>query len=135
MEQVNYHEALLRAAELSQFCPPAKAFSVGAILFDAEGHEVATGYSRETDPVSHAEEVAIAKAKDDGVDIRGGTIVCSLEPCGARLSRPVSCADLIIKEGIARVVYATAEPPTFFTEPCGASKLKAAGVETLVYPI
>ena len=139
-----YHEALLRAIELAQFCPPASssqggpsetAFSVGAILFDASGQEVATGYSRETDPISHAEEVAIMKARDDGTDIRGGTIVCSLEPCGRRLSRPLSCADLIISAGIKRVVYCAGEPAKFFKEPDGAVKLKAAGIEVLFYPI
>lgn len=135
MEQINYHEVLLRAVELSKFCPPAQAFSVGAIIFDVKGQEVATGYSRETDAVSHAEEIAILKAKNDGTDIRGGTIICSLEPCGKRMSRPVSCADHIIKAGIKRVIYATFEPPVFFNETTGTAKLEAAGVEVVFQPI
>jgi len=133
MEPFPYHDALRRAIELSRLCPPAKTFAVGAILFDASGEEVATGYSRETDGVSHAEEVALTKARKSMHDVRGGTMICSLEPCGKRASSPQSCVDLIVAAGLARVVYALAEPPLFF-EPSGTAQLKAAGVEVIVLP-
>ena len=44
-------------------CPPSQtAFSVGAVVVAADGTELARGYSREGgDPVSHAEEAALAK--------------------------------------------------------------------------
>ena len=129
---MDYKKIITRAIELSGFCPASeKAFSVGAIIFDKSGKEIATGYSRETDLVSHAEEVAISKAKTAGADIRGGAIVCSMEPCGERLSKQKSCAELIIEAGLASVIYAQAEPPKFINAPKGSVKLIAGGVQVL----
>ena len=52
---------LEKAIDLSRSCPPSEtAFSVGAIIVDAR-QIISTGYSRETDPHDHAEEVAISK--------------------------------------------------------------------------
>ena len=46
--------------------PSTTAFSVGAVIVDAAGEEIAWGYSRETDDHVHAEESALAKlAADD----------------------------------------------------------------------
>ena len=134
MNLYSYSDAPQRAVTLSRKCPPSNtAFSVGAIVFDAQGVEVATGYSRETDPKSHAEEVALEKAGLSSRDVRGGTFVSSLEPCGRRLSGRPSCADLIIHAGIAHVVYILPEP-AIFVERTGEEKLKAAGVEVVVMP-
>lgn len=85
-------EWLSATIELSRLCLPSdSAFSVGAILVSANSEVVATGYSRETDPKDHAEEVALAKA--GFVGLAGATLYSSLEPCLARSSRPVSCAE------------------------------------------
>ena len=54
---------LRQAIELSRRCPPSDtAFSVGAVLVEAGGAVLATGFSRESDPHDHAEEAALAKA-------------------------------------------------------------------------
>ena len=58
------------------------------------------------------------------------TIYCSLEPCGARKSRPNPCADRIRAAGIRRVVYAWREPP-LFVEGHGADALAAGGVQVV----
>ncbi len=132
--EINYKEALTRAEELARLCPPTdKAFSVGAIVFDTNGVEVATGYSRETGEHDHAEEVALVKARAAEIDVRGGTMVCSMEPCGARASKPVCCADLVIQAGISTVVYNHPEPPTFIKTPNGNEILKKAGVQVLLF--
>lgn len=123
---------LLAAIELSKQCVPvARAFSVGALLFDAENRLVASGYSRETDEKSHAEEVALKKAARLGVRVVGGTLYSSLVPCGKRLSRSQSCADLIIRAGIKKVVFALQEPPVF-VEASGEAKLREHGIEVVV---
>lgn len=132
---VNDRAMLLRAIEISKSCvPSATAFSVGALIADSRGQIIAQGFSRERGPRLHAEEVALIKAREQGALLQGATVYSSLEPCGSRASSPVSCADLLIKHGIARVAYAMEEPSTFVRNPVGAQKLKSAGVEIIVMP-
>ncbi len=122
----------LRAAiELSRSCSVVMtAYAVGAIIVDADGREVARGYSRETDPAEHAEESALAKAAVTGVDLHQATMYTSLEPCTARRSRSRTCTELILAAGIGRVVLAMREPPTF-ADCRGAETLREAGVEVV----
>ena len=118
---------LRESIELSRSSPPAEsAFSVGAVLVSGAGDVIATGYSRETGPKDHAEEVALAKAGDDPL-LAGATLYSSLEPCLTRASRPRSCTELIKAAGIGRVVIAWLEPPVF-TAGGGAAELRRAGV-------
>jgi pyrimidine deaminase RibD-like protein len=127
---------LLEAIELSGRCPPSSfAFSVGAIVVAPSGDPLGAGYSRERDPVDHAEEVALARVTESGLDgfLAGATLYSSLEPCAARASRPVPCADLIIASGIRRVVIAWREPP-IFVPGGGAVQLRQAGVRVEVIP-
>jgi pyrimidine deaminase RibD-like protein len=147
---------LAQAIELSRCCPPsATAFSVGAVLVSAESRVIATGYSRESDPKDHAEEVALARAADQGIgcaaDSRraadpslGGvtvsgttvaeaTLYSSLEPCLRRASRPRPCAELILAAGVRRVVVAWLEPPVFMPGG-GAAWLREHGVTVIELP-
>jgi pyrimidine deaminase RibD-like protein len=139
---------LREAVELSKRCPPSdSAFSVGAILVGAggqgcggvggqggrgrgDGGVIATGYSRQRDPRDHAEEVALA---DAGAAASGSTIYTSLEPCLRRLSRPRSCAELIVAAGVRRVVLAWREPP-IFVPGGGADWLRERGIEVTELP-
>lgn len=120
-------EWLRRAVELSRSCPSsATAFSVGAIIVDAGGRELARGYSRESDPHEHAEQAALAKMDTDDPRLPDATIYSSLEPCSTRASQPRSCTRLILDAGIGRIVYAWREPDVFVN--CtGAADLAAAG--------
>ncbi len=123
---------LTAAIDLSGHCPPSdSAFSVGAILVAASGHVTATGYSRETGPVDHAEEVALRRAA--GAGLAGATLYSSLEPCLRRKSRPASCAALIAAAGLRRVVIAWREPP-LFVPGGGAVWLAAHGVTVIELP-
>jgi diaminohydroxyphosphoribosylaminopyrimidine deaminase / 5-amino-6-(5-phosphoribosylamino)uracil reductase len=131
---------LLEAISLSRRCPPSRtAYSVGAVLVAADGSALSTGYSRETAPEDHAEEVALAKAGLPAAaggaapELAGATLYSSLEPCAVRASRPVPCADLILASGIGRVVIAWTEPPVL-APGGGASRLRAAGVEVTEVP-
>lgn len=118
-----------RAIELSRRCPVVPtAYSVGAVIVDSEDNELATGYSRESDPAVHAEEAALAKL---GRPPPGSTIYSTLEPCSERKSRPLSCTRLILAAGIGRVVIAWREPDLFVADCQGVELLTAAGVEVV----
>ncbi|WP_424190621.1 bifunctional diaminohydroxyphosphoribosylaminopyrimidine deaminase/5-amino-6-(5-phosphoribosylamino)uracil reductase RibD [Actinokineospora sp. G85] len=78
---------------------------VGAVVLDADGLVVGSGA---TQPPGgpHAEVGALAEA---GERARGGTAVVTLEPC-AHHGRTPPCTDALLAAGVARVVYAVADP-------------------------
>ena len=125
----------LRAAiELSKRCTPTNAaFCVGAILVSASGEVIAQRYSRQSDPMDHAEEAALAEAGASGAEVRDATLYTSLEPCLRRISRPAPCAKLILRSGLRRVVYAWREPP-IFQPGGGAVWLEERGVTVIEVP-
>jgi diaminohydroxyphosphoribosylaminopyrimidine deaminase/5-amino-6-(5-phosphoribosylamino)uracil reductase len=131
---------LAEAIELSRRCPPVdRAYAVGAVIVGADGEPLATGYSRETDPVVHAEEAALIKLADAGTEVgpaelASATLYSSLEPCSRRASRPRSCTDLILAAGIGRVVLAWREPSLFVADAQGAELLEQAGVTVVELP-
>lgn len=126
---------LREAIALSRLCPPSEtAFSVGAVVVGADGTELARGYSRETDPHDHAEEAALAKLAPDDPRLRTATLYSTLEPCGARASRPRPCAQLVREAGIPRVVIAWREPDLFVPGADGTEQLAAAGTTVLELP-
>lgn len=77
------------------------------------------------DGTPHAEVDAIAQARAAGVDLKGTTMVVTLEPCN-HCGRTGPCAQAIIDAGTADVVYAVDDPH----DPAagGAATLRAAGV-------
>ncbi|MGH3883256.1 MAG: deaminase, partial [Pseudonocardiaceae bacterium] len=125
---------LQHAIELAQRCPRSRtAFSVGAVIIDADGVVLATGYSRETDPHDHAEEAALGKLGADDSRLHGATLYSSLEPCSTRASRPGSCTELILATPIPRIVFAWREPD-LFVDCQGAELLRADGREVVEAP-
>ena len=114
--------------------PVASAFNVGAVLTDPERLVVATGFSRESGIHEHAEEVAFAKAEAQGLDVRGVHLYVTLEPCGIRKSKQKSCSALTLECGVARVIYASHEPPLFVKEQSGLERLRSAGMEVIHMP-
>ncbi|PRX17177.1 deaminase [Actinoplanes italicus] len=128
------HRWMSHAIELANRCPAStSAFSVGAVVVDGDGVELAGGWSRDTDPRVHAEESALARVTDRS-RLRTATMYSTLEPCSKRASRPnATCAGLIIAAGIPRVVIAWREPDLFVT--CeGVALLIAAGIEVVELP-
>ncbi len=102
-------------------------YRVGAVVLTRDGQEF-DGYTHENGPNNHAEEEAIAKAAAAGADLKGATVYSTMEPCSRRSSKPEPCADLIIRHGFKRVVYALREPDRFVR--CEATqKLMVAGIE------
>jgi diaminohydroxyphosphoribosylaminopyrimidine deaminase/5-amino-6-(5-phosphoribosylamino)uracil reductase len=79
----------------------------------------------------HAEEQALAQA---GENAQGATAYVTLEPCGKRTSGALSCADLLIRAGVARVVIAARDPHPFAAG-AGVERLRAAGVSVELGPM
>ncbi|MFC8199408.1 dihydrofolate reductase family protein [Streptomyces sp. NPDC060006] len=123
------------ACGLAAECPPSPtAFSVGAVVVAADGTELARGYSRESDPLAHAEEAALARIEPGDPRLATATVYSSLEPCARRASRPAPCARLILDAGVRRVVTAWREPDTFVASADGNGLLAAHGADVLVLP-
>jgi diaminohydroxyphosphoribosylaminopyrimidine deaminase/5-amino-6-(5-phosphoribosylamino)uracil reductase len=96
--------------------------NVGAVVLDAAGDVVGEG-RHEHAGGPHAEVLALAAAGDRA---RGGTAVVTLEPC-AHTGRTGPCSEALLTAGVARVVFAVAEPNPKAAG--GADALRAAGVE------
>ena len=80
---------------------------VGAVVV-RDGKILATGYhDRYRGP--HAERMAFDYADTYGINVRGATIIDTLEPCCHVGSQP-ACTDLILAHGIARVVVGSVDP-------------------------
>lgn len=95
---------------------------VGCVILDTSGAVVGEGWHRRAGG-PHAEVHALTAA---GPQARGGTAVVTLEPCN-HTGRTGPCAQALIEAGIARVVFAVADPSP--TAAGGAATLRAAGVE------
>jgi diaminohydroxyphosphoribosylaminopyrimidine deaminase/5-amino-6-(5-phosphoribosylamino)uracil reductase len=96
--------------------------NVSAAIYSADEKLIADGFHNRTNSVDHAEIIALKKA---GAAALGATLVVSLEPCAHTGATP-PCVDAIIEAGIAKVVYAVADPNPIAAG--GAEKLKDAGI-------
>ena len=83
---------------------------VGAVLLDADGQLLASGFNRtivDHDPTAHAEIVALRAAARSVQNYRlpGATLYVTLEPCAM-------CLGAMLHARIGRIVFATADPKT-----------------------
>ncbi|MGP4003363.1 bifunctional diaminohydroxyphosphoribosylaminopyrimidine deaminase/5-amino-6-(5-phosphoribosylamino)uracil reductase RibD [Streptomyces sp. 8N706] len=95
---------------------------VGCVILDASGQQVGEGWHQRAGG-PHAEIHALREA---GERARGGTALVTLEPCN-HTGRTGPCAQALIDAGVARVVYAVADPYPAATG--GAATLSAAGID------
>lgn len=96
---------------------------VGAVILDASGSILATGYHRGAG-TDHAEVDALKKlAPGQG---RGATAVVTLEPCN-HTGRTGPCSEALIQAGISEVYYSVADPGDASSG--GAARLRKAGVK------
>ena len=118
------YAAMARAIELARAVdiPDGPNPRVGCVLLDDEGRTLAEGVHRGAG-TAHAEVDALAQA---GARARGATAVVTLEPCN-HTGRTGPCSEALIAAGIARVVYAQADPHALAAG--GAGRLRSAGVE------
>ncbi|KAK6533211.1 hypothetical protein TWF281_007363 [Arthrobotrys megalospora] len=128
------------ALDEAKKCTPSQtAFSVGAVLVDgtARPHKVlATGFSRELEGNTHAEEVCFTKWKKQSQLPEIGPeyiLYTTMEPCSERLSGKKPCVDRIIEFGGVSTVYVGCkEPSTFVAENTATHKLAGEGIRYLL---
>lgn len=115
--------AMLRALELARRGPRGVNPQVGAVIVSPDGAVLAEGWHRGVS-TAHAEVDALATLAD-GAAI-GSTAVVTLEPCN-HVGNTGPCSEALISAGIARVVYAVADPGP--TSGGGAERLRKAGID------
>lgn len=94
---------------------------VGAVILGSDGGVAGVGATEQAGG-AHAEIVALRSAGDRAA---GGTAVVTLEPCNHH-GRTGPCVDALLEAGIAKVVYAVADPNPIASG--GSERLRAAGV-------
>ena len=115
--------AMRRALELAALGPATGVNPrVGCVILSADGTPLAEGWHRGAG-TPHAEVDALSHLPAGAA--RGATAVVTLEPCN-HTGRTGPCALALINAGIARVVYAVADPGEHSAG--GADRLRAAGV-------
>lgn len=100
---------------------------VGCVLLGPHGDVLGEGWHRGAG-TPHAEAAAVAEARAAGRDLAAAVAVVTLEPCN-HTGRTGPCADLLLAAGVARVVYAVADPDPVASG--GAQRLRSAGVEVV----
>jgi len=73
----------------------------------------------------HAEREALKNARDNGFDVSGSVVYCTLEPCCHHGKQP-PCCEALIEAGVAEVVYARCDPAE--VSGGGHAILEAAGI-------
>lgn len=98
---------------------------VGAVIVDPSGRIIGEGWHRRCGE-GHAEVNAVASVKDRDL-LKDATMYVTLEPC-SHYGKTPPCADMIVENGIPRVVIGTLDP---FAKEAGrgVARLLDAGVE------
>ncbi|NYI41387.1 bifunctional diaminohydroxyphosphoribosylaminopyrimidine deaminase/5-amino-6-(5-phosphoribosylamino)uracil reductase RibD [Demequina lutea] len=130
-ETLDQKAALDRAVALAalgpEFGPNPR---VGAVITDPSGRVLAEGFHRGAG-TPHAEAAALARALTSGMNVDGATAYVSLEPCN-HTGRTGPCSQALVDAGIARVVYAVADPDPRAVG--GAQYMAARGVDVVHAP-
>ena len=116
-------DAMQHALALAQNGPRGVNPQVGAVILSRDGEVLAEGWHRGAG-TSHAEIDALSKLAPGAA--RGATAVVTLEPCNHH-GRTGPCSEALIAAGVARVVYAIADPGE--RSAGGGDRLRAAGVD------
>ncbi len=95
---------------------------VGCVIVSANGGAIVGWGCHRQCGGPHAEIEALDRA---GPDADGATVYLTLEPCN-HIGRTGPCSEALIEAGVARVVYARAEPDEVAAG--GAGRLRAAGI-------
>lgn len=154
---INHNQYMELALEQASYSIPSEsAYCVGAVLIDSSQpinqQIISTGYSREIQGNTHAEECCLIKyaLKSNNQSIDYNTIIAdtqyiinnihsiqlpstyimytTMEPCSTRLSGKVSCTELLVRVQLQAVCVACYEPSTFVEHCVGIELLKQNNV-------
>ncbi|SRR5260221_269287 len=104
---------------------------VGAVVLK-NGSLVAEAFRNQDQQGGHAEQIALESLP--AADIRGATVITTLEPCvrrGSKVNRP--CAEILIRYKVARVMIGLLDPdPTIRGKADGM--LRTNGIEVAGFP-
>lgn len=96
---------------------------VGCVIADPDGRVLGEGFHlRAGGP--HAEVLALAAAAEAGHDVRGSTIVVTLEPC-AHQGRTPPCVEALVAAEVGSVAFGAEDP---HTGKGGAARLVESGI-------
>ncbi|GAB5591489.1 hypothetical protein Unana1_06389 [Umbelopsis nana] len=129
-QDLHFMRMAIEQANLSQ--PVESAYCVGAVLVDATGQVLSTGYSRELPGNTHAEQCALDKLSDSRM-AENAICYTTMEPCSTRLSGNKPCVERLIEAKVKKVIMGVKEPPNF-VECSGVDLLRQADIEVLVVP-
>ena len=104
---------------------------VGCVILDSQAREIGRGATQQAGG-AHAEVMALRDAAARGQDVRGATVLVTLEPC-AHQGRTGPCCDALVAAGVGRVVASLHDPHPQVSGQ-GFARLRAAGIEVLVGP-
>ena len=100
---------------------------VGAVILTPAGEFISHGWHGGAG-TPHAEVDALLRATQSGHDVRGATMVVTLEPCH-HTGRTGPCTQAIHEAGLARVVFAMSDPHPVAAG--GGAWLRAHGVDVV----
>eukprot|EP01134_Creolimax_fragrantissima_P007400 CFRG7400T1 len=123
----HYHYMRLAIEEAKKSIPVDSAYCVGCVITKGDG-VIATGFSREIEGNTHAEQVALTKLEQNGISGEGCTLYTTMEPCSKRLSGNRDCTARCISAKVGTVVLGVKEP-AHFVECEGVSLLEAEGIK------
>jgi diaminohydroxyphosphoribosylaminopyrimidine deaminase/5-amino-6-(5-phosphoribosylamino)uracil reductase len=115
--------ALRRALDAARRGPRGVNPQVGAVILSPAGDLIAEGWHRGAG-TPHAEVDALSQLQPG--QAQGATAIVTLEPCN-HTGRTGPCSQALIDAGVARVVYALADPNPRAAG--GAERLRGAGVD------
>lgn len=104
------HWAMQQAMDQAALAAQIGEVPVGAVVVDAEGSIIGTGYNRtitDHDPTAHAEIVALrdAAARVGNYRLPGARVYVTLEPC-------TMCMGAMVHARVAQVVFGAADAKT-----------------------
>jgi diaminohydroxyphosphoribosylaminopyrimidine deaminase/5-amino-6-(5-phosphoribosylamino)uracil reductase len=117
------HDAIAAASTARLVAPPNPWVGCVIVCIDGQVFRGAT----EAPGLRHAERVALDAAARAGADVRGATVLTTLEPCSHH-GRTPPCADALVDAGVGRVVSAITDPDPKVAGR-GLDRLRAAGIE------
>ncbi len=124
-------EAFVRAIKLAKYGigstspnPP-----VGCVILNKNNKLIGSGYHQKYGG-PHAEINALNSVRDDS-ELRGSTVIVTLEPCGHQGKTP-PCSQALIEAGVNKLIYGVSDPNPLFNHQ-GIHDVQVAGIKVEKY--